>query len=438
MTVFWLVAALFLLGAALIMLPALWNPRGPWQAAPAATGANVAVHRDQLREAEADLAAGLITPERFEQARSEIQARVLEDVAADEAAAAATALAPARRTAVAVGLFVVIGSVATYLALGDPPSAAPQLAAVPPAQAGSPGNGEARHSVTPDQIQKMVDTLAERLRADPANTEGWLMLGRSYVALGRYRDAATALRRAADLMPGNANLMADLADVVGMAQGKRLAGEPARLVQQVLDIDPRHVKALALAGTVAFQARDYPAARGYWERLVGVLPPDSPMQRGVRNNIAEAVALERGEPLPTQVPTGVVAAGAAPAAAGSAAATSTSTAASISGRVTLAPSLASRLAEGDTLFIFARAAQGPRMPLAIVRRGAVLPADFMLDDSMAMAPSLKLSAFAQVVVGARISRSGNATPQPGDLIGQSGPVAPGVQGVAITIDSVQP
>ena len=437
MTVFWLVAALFLLGAALIMLPALWNPRGPWQAAPAATGANVAVHRDQLREAEADLAAGLITPERFEQARSEIQARVLEDVAADEAAAAATALAPARRTAVAVGLFVVIGSVATYLALGDPPSAAPQLAAASPAQAGTTGNGEARHSVTPEQIQKMVDMLAERLRADPANTEGWLMLGRSYVALGRYRDAATALRRAADLLPGNANLMADLADVVGMAQGKRLAGEPARLVQQVLDIDPRHVKALALAGTVAFQAKDYPAARGYWERLVGVLPPDSPMQRGVRNNIAEAVALERGEPLPTQVPTGVAAAGAAgPAAAGSA--TATVAAAAISGRVTLAPALASRLAEGDTLFIFARAAQGPRMPLAIVRRGAVLPADFTLDDSMAMAPSLKLSAFAQVVVGARISRSGNATPQPGDLIGQSAPMAPGTQGVAITIDSVQP
>jgi cytochrome c-type biogenesis protein CcmH len=409
MTVFWIVAALFLLAALLFLLPGLWSPR---QTAAASEAASLAVHRDQWLEAEAERAAGLIAPDQLGRLRSDIQRRVLEDATCTDLPAAQ----PSRRTAWALALLIPLASVLTYLQLGTPQAVVPQMAS-----AATPG---ARHSMNAEQIQQMVAALAERLKAQPNDVDGWLMLGRSYVALARYRDGATALRRAADLSPGNATLLADLADVTGMAQGRRLAGEPARLVQQALDADPRHIKALALAGSVAFEAQDYGAARSFWQRLVEVLPPGSPMLRSVQGSIEEATQLERGGPA------GAAVAASAPGAEASA----------ISGQVTISPELATRLKPGDTLFVFARAAQGPRVPLAVLRQpAAAAPAwRFKLDDSLAMSPQFKLSGAAQVVVAARISSSGNATPQSGDLVGQSEVVTPGTSGLRIVIDRVQP
>jgi cytochrome c-type biogenesis protein CcmH len=290
-----------------------------------------------------------------------------------------------------------------------------------------------RHNMSAEQVQKMVASLAERLKSQPDDLDGWTMLARSYVALGRHRDAATALQRANTLAPRNPDLLADLADVTAMAQGRKLAGEPSRLIQQALDVDPKHVKALALAGTASFDAKDYEGARSFWQRLLAQVPAESPLARSVQGSILEATALANGTPLPVSTDAGVARASpdAAPAAAASAAS-------SVSGQVVLSAALAARVAQGDTLFVFARAAQGPRMPLAIHKGAATLPARFTLDDSMAMAPALRLSGFAEVVVGARISRSGNATPQPGDLIGQSAPVRPGARDLRIVIDGVQP
>lgn len=417
MLMFWVVAGLLLAGGLLLILPSLFRPKAVSQGLEG--GANVAVYRDQLKEAERDLAADVITPERFEQLKAEIQRRVLEDTQA--AAGTATSATPARKLAVALALVIPLASVGTYLALGTPDAVAPTVAA--------PADGD-KHQVTPDQIQRMVAALAERLKSEPNNAEGWLMLGRSYAALERYRDAVGAFRKAVELMPGNPNVLADLADVMAMAQGKKLAGEPAKVIQQALDIDPRHVKALALAGSVAFETKDYAAARSYWERLVATLPPDSEMVSAVRGSIAEAARLE-------------AAAGGASAPAATAAAPAPQPAAAgkatVSGEVVLAPELAARVAAGDTVYVFARAAQGPRMPLAILKQPVgSWPLRFTLDDSTAMTPQLKLSGQQQVVVGARISRSGNATPQTGDLLGDSGTVAVGAEGLRIVIDRVQP
>lgn len=417
MTIFWIVASLFLIGALLMLLPPLWKPRQG--SAPAtASGLNLAVYRDQLRESERDLAAGLIAPDQVGAARDDIRQRWLEDAAVPVAVAAARPAA--RRAVIVLALLIPVGSVLTYLGLGDPRGVEPLAARAVTAP------GAARHSVTPEQIEAMVVSLAERLKAQPGDAEGWMMLGRSYTALGRHRDAVSALRRANELAPGNASLLADFADVLGMAQGRRLAGEPARLVQQALDADPRHGKALSLAGSVAFEARDYVAARGYWERLIVVVPPGSDIARSVQANIAEARQLESAAP---------AAAAAAPAVVSAA----PGSASSVGGEVSVGPELAARIAPGDTLFIFARAAQGPRVPLAIIRRPVgAWPSAFVLDDSMAMAANLKLSGFDKVVVGARISKSGNATPQPGDITGQSAVIAPGTRGLRITIDQVQP
>ena len=419
MTVFWLVAALFLAGALVFLLPALWSPRA---GSATALGANLAVHRDQWAEAERDLANGQISPERLAQVQAEIRRRALEDSEAAEPAP----LRPARRTAWALALLIPLGSVLTYLQLGRPEAAAPQLrqAVTGP-----------RHSVTPEQIQQMATALAERLKSEPQDLEGWLMLARSYTVLGRYRDAVTAFSRASQLGPPDAGILADLADVTGMAQGKRLAGEPARLIQQALDVDPRHVKALALAGSVAFEARDYTAARGYWLRLVAVVPAESSMARSIQNNIAEATQLESGGTAARNAPPATLATPSTPPATPDA----EPAALAVRGQVQISSELASRMAPGDTLFVFARAVQGPRMPLAILRLPAQAGAvSFTLDDSTAMAPELRLSGFAQVVVGARVSGRGSATPQPGDLVAQSEPVAPGATGVQVVIDRVQP
>jgi cytochrome c-type biogenesis protein CcmH len=415
MTVFWAVAAMFLLGALLLLLPPLWRTRPAAELAGSAanTAANIAVYRDQLREAERDLAADLITPDRYEQARSEIRRRVLEDTEPGHAAGRSGA---SPLTAFVLAVLMPLACISTYLALGTPEAVAPW--SPPAATAGTPAAGDGRHSLTPEQIQARVAALAERLRAQPEDAEGWLTLARSYTALGRYRDAVTAMRKTAELRPGNPGVLADLADLTGMAQGKRLAGEPARLIQQALDLDPRHPKSLALAGSAAFEARDYAAARGFWERLLAVLPEGSDIARSIRGSLAEATQLEN--------------VGTAPAAT---AATDTA----VSGEVIIAAELAARVQPGDTLFVFARAAQGPRMPLAIQRqRAGPGPFSFKLDDSMAMSPAMKLSGFNPVVVGARISRSGQAMPQSGDLVGQSAPVAPGTKALRIVIDGVQP
>jgi cytochrome c-type biogenesis protein CcmH len=209
-------------------------------------------------------------------------------------------------------------------------------------------------------------------------------------------------------------------------QGQSAAGEPTRLIERALAIDPVNLKALALAGTAAFERKDAAAAVDYWTRAKALATPNSDFAAGLDRSLEVARAELKGAPLPQ--PSATPATASVPSAAKA-----------IQGVVTLAPALAAKVAPGDTLFIFARAAEGPRMPLAILKRQASeLPLKFTLDDSSAMSKEMTLSRAPQVTVQARISRSGNAIPQPGDLLGQVGPVAPGATGLTITIDSVQP
>jgi cytochrome c-type biogenesis protein CcmH len=245
----------------------------------------------------------------------------------------------------------------------------------------------------------MVAALAERLKADPGNAEGWLMLGRSYAALGRHR-CGGACRKAVALMPGNANVLADLADVIGHGARQATGRRTGPLVQQALAHRSAHVKALALAGSAAFEAKDYRRARptgNAWWRWCG---PDSEMARGAGQH-REATQLEAaasGKP--------------GPAAAAASAPQPAAAAAGIGhGEVVLAPELAARVAAGDTVYVFARAAQGPRMPLAILRQPVgSWPLRFTLDDSSAMTPELRLSGQRRWW-WARASRAA-ATPRP--------------------------
>jgi cytochrome c-type biogenesis protein CcmH len=287
------------------------------------------------------------------------------------------------------------------------------------------------------QIAAMVESLAQRLKQHPDDANGWVLLAHSYQALERFTEAADAYARADALIPNNASLLADYADTLAMAQGRKLEGAPAALIQRALAIDPKHKKALALAATVTLETHDLDASIAYWRRLAAELPAGSDEARQVADVIAEVDAAKRegkgGSVAPSKRAGATASAPSTPqgdkAAAGLA----------ITGRVDLNGALASKVALNDTVFIFARAAEGPRMPLAVLRIPAKeLPRDFSLDDSMSMAPGVKLSAAPSVIVEARISKSGNALPQPGDLFGRSAPLKPGATGVRITIDQVVP
>ena len=406
MTAFVAIAGLLAVGAlAFVVLPLLRRGSG---ASLSRNAINVAVYRDQLRELEADLRAGTLAQDQYDRARSEIEARLLQDVNRPDP----TAEAPrAEGSAVAVAIAVPACALVVYLAVGNPQAIV--TAQAPP---GSP------HGVTEEQVVAMVERLAARMRANPDDPQGWKILARSYAALGRFKEAADAYANAAARVSDDAQLYADYADALAMAQGRTLEGEPEKLIARALEIDPTNTKALALAGTIAFNRKDYAKAADYWERILAVLPPESETAQAARANIAEARALAGG-------------AGAAPPAA--AAAAPAAPGSRVSGTVRLAPELAAKVAPTDTVFVFARAAQGPRMPLAILRRQARdLPISFALDDSMAMTPAMKLSSVEQVVIGARVSKGANATPQPGDLEGLTAPVAVGAERIDVVIDSV--
>jgi cytochrome c-type biogenesis protein CcmH len=266
------------------------------------------------------------------------------------------------------------------------------------------------------QLETMVAQLAARLQSNPADSAGWAMLGRSYLVTGRHADAAAAFEKVIALKVEDARVYADYADALAMKAGRRLAGEPMKWVEKALALDPNQFKALALAGSAAFEQKDYAGAVRYWERLIAAQPGDEAFAAQVRAGIDEARQL--GKLPPSTQPM---------AQAG----------ASLQGTVALGPALAAQAKPDDTVFVFARAAEGPRMPLAILRKQVKdLPFEFRLDDAMAMSAGMKLSNFAKLVVVARVSKSGQAGAAPGDLTGESAAVEPGARGLRVEITEV--
>jgi len=402
MILFWAIAALLIAAALLFVLPPLLR-RSIEPSRTTAEPLNVAVYRDQQRELEADRRAGTLTDEQYERARLELERRLLDDVEAGNAMASARP-SSSRISAMVIGLMVPLAAIALYFAVGSPRALAP-----------APLPKDTSKGVTAEQVETMVAKLAERMKQNPDDPQGWAMLGKAYAVMNRFDDAAAAYGKAVERVPDNPHLLADYADALAMKQGQSLAGEPEALVARALKIDPNHPKSLALAGTIAFEKKDYAGALRHWEGLAAQVPPDSDVGRNVQASIAEARALMGSKDGKNN-------------AAG--------TGGGVSGTVTLAPALKDKVAPDDTVFIFARAVEGSRMPLAILRKKVSdLPAKFALDDSLAMSPATRLSGTQQVVIGARVSKSGNATPQPGDLQGFSKPVSNTDKGVSIVIDA---
>ena len=412
MAVFWVLASLMMaLALAFVLVPLLRPSRGR---SPSALDANLEVLRGQRREIDADVANGILAASAREESLAELVDRARDDLAArGEPAPGAAARPWATVAIVAVSLPAI--AFGTYFALGAPAAIEPRVAA---------RGGE----VDERQIVAMVESLALKVRERPNDAQGWALLARSMGALGRFKESADAYEQLSRLAPKDAQVLADYADALGMAQGGTLVGKPLELARTALAIDAKHKKALALAGTASLDARDFPAALGYWQALAGEVAPGSDDQRQVRAIIDEvrAKAAAAGKPLPAS---SALAEAHVPAPA----------AQSVSGRVSVAASVAPGVEANDTVFIFARAEGASRMPLAVVRAKArELPLTFTLDDSMAMTPAAKLSGAQALRVEARISRTGNATPQAGDLVGASAVVKPGASGIAIVVDRVLP
>lgn len=348
-----------------------------------------------------------------QQEKARLEPTLPDPLAAPAAQAAETVVRPAVRLVAGLWAVALVFAVAGYTWTGSPGLIT-----------GKVPNGQADGSLPESravaaEFEAAVARLAGQLKEQPDNAQGWAVLAGSYLQMGRLPEALPAFEKALALDANNARLLVDYADALAIKGDRNLEGQPMILIERALKIEPDNLKGLALAGSAAFSRKDYASAVRYWETLVAAAPPESPLRAQVKDGIVEARSLG----------------GMAPGAAAATANASTGT--GVSGTVRLAASVAAQAAPNDTVFVLARAAQGLRMPLAIVRRQVKdLPLAFKLDDTLAMSPQMRLSQFAKIVIEARVSKSGQAQPSPGDLAGRSAPIANNASGVIVEINEL--
>ena len=398
-TGFFLGAAALLLAVLAILLRPLLRQRTSADAVDRRQ-ANLDILRDELRELESNRTEGSLSESDFEQARRELQRRLLDEVEPSEKTSPATRSFGARRTAIALLVALPLAAAGGYALLGNP-------------QALDPIHTQARMS--PQEIDGLLQRLVDRLKANPDDTKGWIVLARSYKALGRFAESAEAFARVGPALDSEAALLADYADALAQANGGRFDGKPDELIARALKIDPNDPQTLFTAGAAANERQDFAAVTDYWGRLLLQVEPGSQDARYLEaalNKAQEALGKTAAAP-----------------AAGKA----------ISGEVILGGTLAAQAKPDDTVFIFARPAEGSRMPLAVLRvRVADLPFRFRLDDSTSLPGGQKLSDATTVTLEARIAKAGMAQASSGDLFGVIERTKVGSQGVRVIIDQVQP
>lgn len=368
--------ALMALAAAAWLTHPLWRKQLPRTQARRA--ANVAAFRQRTKEIEADAAAGLLDADTAQSLREELDARLLRD--AEDAAPVSAQ--PRRRGVIAVALaaLMLFSAAGGYWMQGSWKQQASLLA-------GTTGEG------VPGSVEDMVARLEQRMQQSPGQVEGWALLGRSYFVMERFADAARAYARANELTKAqDAALLVDEGESLALARDRDLQGRPRALFAAALKLEPQNGKALWYAGLAAEQAQDLAQAQSYWKALS---------------------TQELPEPLRAALNEKLQTGGAAPVSS-----SADESAVRLRLAVSLKPELRAQLPADATLFVFARAAEGPPMPLAVYRgKASELPREISLDDSMSMTPALKLSQFPRWLVTARISASGQAQAQSGDIQG---------------------
>lgn len=424
LTLFLSLALTLVAGVLLVLCRALWRAsRQQHQVAVDPARANAEVYREQLAELEREYAQGTLSAQSYQQSRDELTRRLLEDVQTPRATSvAAPVMAPSRWVRTTLTSFVVLIPVVTLLAygvLGQPAGLDPAALA----------QSEPHEAVDPKKMAEMVEKLERRLQEDPNQLQGWVMLGRVRRAMGQFEAAGQAYAKALALSSDD-DVAIERAEVLAQANQGSFEGEPWKIIQTVLRANPDQLSALLLAGSAAYSEARYEQALKHWQRARTLMAADAPdlppledALAQVRGKLGLAASAAPATPSAPQAPSPSAAAASAHAAASR-----------ITGVVQLAAALKAKVAPTDTVFIYATPADGTRMPLAIVRTTvSALPYAFTLDDSSAMTQA-NLSSVAQVTLRARISKTGEARAQPGDLGVVLTPVKTGAQGVQLTIE----
>lgn len=358
---------------------------------------NAAIYREELDKLEAERDAGLMNSSDYEIAHAEMRQRLFQDTNEEDDQ---SRLGSTKKTAIGLGIFIVLLSSGLYFSLGDVYRVAQK-------------NNE--KPITQENVEKMVSEFALKMEKEPDNLKGWAMLARSYRILGRNEDAAKAYARAGNYVDSDPQLLADYADVLASNANGSFAGKPLLLINQALKLDPNNLLALWLSGTASFSAGNYKAAVQSWEKLAAQLPPNTDEARAIEGSITEARS--KG---------GLVAK--TPEAA---------TGKGISGRIELSNELKSKVKAGDVVMVIARQV-GERMPVAVLKVPAgQFPMNFVLNDSLAMNPSAPLSKLSEASIEVRISKTGMAKPEAGDLISSAKTVKVGSENIQLLIDQVR-
>lgn len=400
---FVLIALGIALCTAVVFLWVLLRERKPVTQASQAK-ANAKVYRDQILDLDREHDSGHISDQEWQQSRDELSLRLLEDTSAvDDPAAKAEK--PAIWTAIVLAVALPLGSMGMYMWVGQPEALNP-LALKTPDQ------------VDPKDLAKMAQTLAEKLKDKPDNLQGWVMLGRTYRTLENF-DAALRAYDSALKLSDDDDLKLERIEVIAMQRQGQFEGEPWNVIREILQRDPQHFGALLTAGSASYADGKFADALKYWEQARKPLDANNPDLEGLESAIA-TVRERLGMP---------------PAKATVAATSGLN----VTGQVNLSAALKSKASPNDVVFIYATPANGDRMPLAIFKTTvSQLPLNFTLDDSTAMTPDRKLSAAGEVMVKVRVSKSGNAMPQSGDLSGSLGPVKVGAKGLKLEIKDQVP
>ena len=395
MTNFFIAAFLLLILVLLVLLRPFLFP-GKVQAT-SRRQMNATIYREELDKLEAEQIAGLINSADYEIAHAEMRQRLFQDTNEEDDHAT---LGSPKKTVIGLCIFIVLLSSGLYFFLGD-------VYRVSQTNTVQPMNQEG--------VEKMVSEFAIKMEKDPSNLQGWAMLARSYRILGRNEDAAKAYARAGDFINTDPQLLADYADVLAANANGNFAGKPLLLINQALKLDPNNLMALWLSGTASFSVGNYKSAVQTWEKLAGQLPPNSEEAREIAGSITEARS--KGG-LVTKAPVVTVSKG-------------------ISGQIELSNELKAKVKPGDVLMVIARQV-GERMPVAVLRiPAAQFPMNFVLNDSMAMNPSSPLSGLNEVSVEVRISKTGMAKPEAGDLISTAKTIKVGSENNRLLVDQVR-
>ena len=289
MILFWVICALLIVIALAFVLPPALQRSAEANVVndDERRQANIAIYRDQLSELEADRRNGIVAEEQYAQDRDEIERRLLEDTATTRSKKKTAGATNARSTAYSLGFALPVAAIIFYVAIGEP------NLITNPAPVGAPPGAEAAAPPerTQAQIEANVAKLAERLKSNPNDAQGWTMLARSYSSMEKYPEAVNAYAKATELNPKDADLLAEYAFVTGMASGRSLEGKPTEIINRALKIDPENPKALQLAGSAAYQAKDYKKAIDYWQRVLKKVPPGSEVAETITARINEAKTL---------------------------------------------------------------------------------------------------------------------------------------------------